>query len=286
LKSIFLCSISNVSSGGCGEDCGYCMQSAHHDTGAPKYRYKSVEQVVREAKFYRECGAAGFCLVTAGRSLDSAKCEYIAKLASEITRLDLGLHLIACNGRADRESLSYLRQNGVGSYNHNLETARSFFPQICTTHTWEERYETCQNAASVGLKICSGGIFGLGESAEQRREHLRALASLNVHTTPINFYIPHPGLRIQEPAMSREQALECVQLVRKSLPSARVMIAGGREVVFGADQRDLFACGIDAVVLGDYLTTKGNTPQNEAEKIKDYGFDIANTYVKEPNVAI
>jgi len=275
MKDIFLCSISNVSSGNCSEDCGYCMQSAYHKTDIDRYKYKSVEQVIDEAKFMRSCGALGFCLVTAGRSLDSQKCEYVANLAYEITKLDLGLHLIACNGEADRESLEYLKKNGVMSYNHNLETARSFFPNICTTHTWDERWETNQNVKAAGLGICCGGIFGLGESWKEREEYLKSLAELDPHTSPVNFYISNPHLSVNQETMSRKEALECVKLARKYLPNARLMIAGGREKVFGENQKELFECGVNAVVLGDYLTTKGNTPKDEVERIKGYGYEIA-----------
>lgn len=274
MKSIFLCSICNVSSGNCSEDCAYCTQSAHYHTDIEKYKFKSVDEVVKAAKIMRSYGAAGFCLVTAGRSLDSKKCEYIAKLAHTIHQEIPDLHLIACNGRADVESLKYLCQNGVGSYNHNLETAKSFFDKICTTHTWEERYQTCQNAIEAGLGVCSGGIFGLGESAEQRHEHLKALATLNPMTSPINFFISNPNLPIKQKTIPRDEALECVALARKYLPNARLMIAGGREVVFGDDQKDLFMSEINAVVLGDYLTTKGNTPADEINRIKNYGCDI------------
>lgn len=275
MKDIFLCSISNVSSGNCGEDCGYCMQSAHNDLDIKTYKFKDKDEVLKEAKFLRSHGALGFCLVTSGRGLDGKKCEYIASLAAMISKEVPSLHIIACCGKADKDSLKYLKKNGVASYNHNLETAKSYFDKICTTHTWEERFQTNENVASVGLGICSGGIFGLGESNEQRHEFLKQLTSIKPHTVPINFFINANGLKINEPTMSKDEALECVKLAKKYLPNARLMIAGGREAVFGEDQKELFECGINAVVLGDYLITKGNTPAKEVEKIRSYGYEIA-----------
>lgn len=274
-NDIFLCSISNVSSGNCPEDCGYCMQSAHHKIDISKYKFKSIQDVLKEARNLKNYGALGFCLVTSGRDLDSIKCEYIAKLAHDITKQELGLHLIACCGRADIDSLRHLKNHGIASYNHNLETAQSYFKHICTTHTWQERYETNQNAATVGLGICTGGIFGLGESHEQRLEFLQSLKSLKPHTSPINFFIPNSKLPIKVDILSKKEALDCVKLAREILPDVRLMIAGGREAIFGKEQKELFECGINAVVLGDYLTTKGNTPKDEVDMIKSYGYEIA-----------
>lgn len=274
-KEIFLCSISNVSSGNCAEDCTYCTQSVHYKTGVQTYKYKSIDVIVQEARALRDFGTLGFCLVTSGRGLDSQKCEYIAKVASTLKKENLGLHIIACCGRADKDSLQYLKDNGVDSYNHNLETAQSFFQNVCTTHTWEERYETNQNVLRVGLGVCTGGIFGLGESWDQRMELFQSLKSLQPHTVPINFFINNKALPITQETINREEALECIAMARDFLPHARLMIAGGRELVFGDNQKELYESGIDAIVLGDYLTTKGHTPQRDIDKLQAYGLSIA-----------
>ncbi|TLD82258.1 biotin synthase [Helicobacter sp. MIT 05-5293] len=271
-NEIFLCSICNVSSGDCPEDCKYCTQSVHHATNIQRYKYKSMEKILEEARSLREYGALGFCLVTAGRSLESEKCEYIAKAAQAIKKADLGLHIIACCGSADLDSLKYLKQNGVDSYNHNLETSKDFFPHICTTHTWKERFETCENALKAELGLCSGGIFGLGESWGDRIEFLKYLSILSPHSSPINFYIPNEALPLPQKTLSREEALECVSLAREYLPHTRLMIAGGREVIFGDDQKALFEMGINAVVLGNYLTADGKSPMQDVQMIESYGY--------------
>ncbi|CBG39357.1 biotin synthase [Helicobacter mustelae] len=276
-KEIFLCSISNVSSGNCPEDCAYCTQSVHYKTGVQTYKFKPIDTILSEAKKLKSYGVLGFCLVTSGRELDSDKCEYIARIAKSLIKEDLNLHLIACCGRASQESLRYLKENGIASYNHNLETAEKFFPKICSTHTWEERYETCENTLRVGLGLCSGGIFGLGESWEERMEFLEALHSLQPHTTTINFFINNKALPITQTTITKEEALECVSLAREYLPYARLMIAGGRELVFGEEQKALYESGIDAIVLGDYLTTKGHTPKRDIDKLQAYGLNIATT---------
>ncbi|WP_267891839.1 biotin synthase [Helicobacter cetorum] len=276
MQEIFLCSISNVRSGDCKEDCAYCTQSSHHQGKIKRYKFKDEKVVLEEARALRELGALGFCLVTSGRELDDEKCEYIAKLAHAINKEELGLHLIACCGRADLDKLEYLRDSGIHSYNHNLETSQNFFPKICSTHTWEERFITCENTLRAGLGLCSGGIFGLGESWEDRMDMLRSLQTLGPHTTPINFFIKNPVLPIETETLSASEALECVIMAKEFLPNARLMVAGGREVVFkGDEEAKLFEYGINAVVLGDYLTTKGLAPKRDIEKLLSYGLKMA-----------
>ncbi|WP_121020278.1 biotin synthase [Helicobacter vulpis] len=277
MQEIFLCSISNVSSGDCSEDCAYCTQSAHHQGKIKRYKYKKTQEVVLEARHWRSFGALGFCLVTSGRGLDSKKCDYIATLARAIKAAEPELHLIACCGRADKESLQFLKDNGIDSYNHNLESAQSFFPKICSTHPWQERFETCEHVLEVGLGLCSGGIFGLGETYAERIEMLRALQTLTPATTPINFFIPNPALPIKQEVLDPQEALECLVLAKEFLPKTRLMIAGGREVVFKDCQKEIFDCGVDAIVLGDYLTTKGHTPSKDLDMLKSYGLGIATT---------
>lgn len=275
MQEIFLCTICNVSSGSCAEDCAYCTQSAKYNADIERYKYKPIPQILEEAKRASENGALGFCLVTSGRELDNKRTEYIAQAARAIVDSRLHLHLIGCSGIASVEALRELKSAGIASYNHNLEASRNFFPKICTTHSFEERYETCENALKAGLGLCSGGIFGMGESWQDRMDLLYALQTLNPHSVPINFFIPNPALPLTQEILSQEEAIECVKLAREYLPNVRLMIAGGRERVFGENQKALFECGINAVVLGDYLTTKGNTPKDEIERIKSYGYGIA-----------
>ncbi len=142
MQEIFLCSICNVSSGSCAEDCAYCTQSAKYNAEIDKYKYKPIPQILEEAKRASKNGALGFCLVTSGRTLDSKRTEYIAEAARAIVKEGLHLHLIGCNGIADVESLVELKNAGIASYNHNLETSQNFFSNICTTHSVEERFQT------------------------------------------------------------------------------------------------------------------------------------------------
>jgi len=274
VSEIFLCSICNVSNGACKEDCAYCTQSHKYKTGVKVYKEKSYDDIMKEAQYFADAGALGFCFVTAGRSLTPQKTEYISR-AAKMVKEKFNFHLIACCGSADKESLKELKQNGIDSYNHNLETSQKFFPKVCTTHTWEERYLTCENAASVGMSLCVGGIMGVGESWEDRREFYKAVSSLNPFTSPVNFYIPNPALPIQEGVMSRAEAIECIKLAKSYLPNSRLMMAGGRESVFGNEQKEIFDAGIDALIIGGYLNSCGGEPKSDIEMLRSYGYDVA-----------
>ncbi|MDD3324751.1 MAG: biotin synthase [Sulfurospirillaceae bacterium] len=274
-KAIFLCSICNVSSGSCSEDCGFCTQSAHHNVDINKYTYKMIEQIVQEAKKASENGAIGFCLVTSGKGLDSKKLTYICDAAKAVRSELPNIHLIACNGIATVEQLCEIKEAGVNSYNHNLESSHSFYKKLCSTHSWEERYQTCLNIKEAGLFLCSGGIFGLGESREDRRDFLECLQALQPQTMPINFYHPNPALPIKAAPLSEEEALEIIIETKKMLPNTTLMIAGGREITFKKNPMAIFEAGADAIVLGDYLTTQGELPKKDLQMILSSGYTIA-----------
>jgi len=276
-KSIFLCAISNISSGSCAEDCGFCTQSARHHADIARYKYKPVEQIVFEAKNASTNGAIGFCLVTSGLGLDDKKLAFVCETARAIKAELPELNLIACNGIASVEQLKTLKDAGINSYNHNLESAHSFYDKICTTHSWESRYQTCLNVKEAGLSLCSGGIFGLGESEEERTSFIQSVKSLNPDTMPLNFYIHNPALPLKTAPLSEEEALAIITEVREALPNTRLMVAGGRETTFKSKECDIFAAGADAIVIGDYLTTKGELPASDREMIERLGYDIATT---------
>lgn len=274
-KVIFLCAISNISSGSCAEDCGFCTQSARHKTDIERYRYKTIEQIVLEANAAAKNGALGFCLVTSGLGLDDKKLAYVCDAARAVKQELPDLHLIACNGIANVEQLKTLKEAGIDSYNHNLETSESFYAKICTTHTWESRYQTCLNAKEAGLSLCSGGIFGLGESQEERTAFIQSVKSLDPFTMPLNFYIQNPALPLKAKHLSEEEALAIIQEVRAALPNTRLMVAGGREITFTSADCDIFAAGADAIVIGDYLTTKGELPEHDRAMIQRLGYEIS-----------
>lgn len=276
-KSIFLCAISNISSGSCAEDCGFCTQSARHHADIERYKYKPVDQIVFEAKNASNNGAIGFCLVTSGLGLDDKKLAFVCEAARAIKAELPDLNLIACNGIASVKQLKTLKDAGVNSYNHNLESSKNFYDKICTTHSWESRYQTCLNAKEAGLSLCSGGIFGLGESKEERTSFIQSVKSLSPDTMPLNFFIQNPALPIKATPLSEEEALAIITEVREALPNTRLMVAGGRETTFKSEDCDIFAAGADAIVIGDYLTTKGKLPESDLKMIERLGYEIATT---------
>lgn len=274
-KTIMLCAICSISSGNCSEDCIYCTQSAKIKADIQKFSLKSIEQILLEAKMAVANHALGFCLVTSGRKLDEKKLEYIAKAAREVKKELPNLMLIACNGEASFEALSELKKAGIFSYNHNLETSREFFPQICSTHSWEDRFNTNLNAKRAGLMLCTGGIYGLGESQDDRISFRKSLIELDPFSSPINFFIPNPALKIQKEMLSADEALKIVADTKKALPNARIMIAGGREKILGARQYEVFENGAQAIVIGDYLTTKGEVASRDIIELEKRGFEFA-----------
>lgn len=272
---IMLCAISNIASGNCSEDCKYCTQSAYVKTDIQKYRCKEISQIVLEAKIAKQNEALGFCLVSAGLGLDDEKLEYVCKAAKAIQKEVPNLLLIACNGMASVEQLKELKKAGFFSYNHNLETSREFFPQICTTHTWESRFQTNLNAKQAGLMLCCGGIYGMGESQEDRLSLRKSLQELQPFSSPINFFIPNENLKLKAPKLSADEALQIISDTKQALIDCVVMVAGGREVVLKERQYEIFQAGASAIVIGDYLTTKGEDPSRDIVKLKQMGFTFA-----------
>jgi len=275
-KEIFLCAINNILSGTCREDCKFCTQSVRYHADIERYSYKSIEQIVAEAKRAKSLGALGYCLVTAGKGLDDKKCEFVARAATEIKSQISDLNLIACNGTATIEQLKYLKESGVDSYNHNLETSENYYPQICLTHSWQERYQTCLNAKFANLTLCSGGIFGMGETPQDRDDLLDSIASLEPDSTPLNFYHPNPALPIKSTTITRDEAIDIIKKARGLLGDDRLlMVAGGRELLFSGYESEMFKAGCNSIVIGDYLTTAGDNPNRDLDLLDRLGYKIA-----------
>jgi len=277
MKEIYLCAISNISSGNCSEDCSFCTQSAYNKADIKKYKQKDIEDILKEAKLAKQNRAIGFCLVTAGKGLDEKKLEFVCKVAKTISSKIDGLNLIACNGTATKEQLEELKKHGIKSYNHNLETSKEYYSKICSTHTWDERYKTCLNAKEAGLKLCAGGIFGLGESEDDRESFLKSLMELSPNSVPINFFHPNPALPLENKLFDTDKALYWIKKVSSALPDTRIMVAGGREITFKQRWPEIFKYGANSIVIGNYLTTKGNQADKDIKTITDLGYKIANT---------
>lgn len=273
---IFLCSICNINSGTCNEDCKFCSQSVRYKADIQRYKQKPIEEILKEAKTAHDNGALGFCLVTADKGLNDKTLKFVCDTAKVLTKEIPQLRLIACNGTATLEQLLTLKEAGIKAYNHNLETSREFYPQICSTHSWDERYETCQNVNKAGLVLISGGIFGLGETGEDRISMLESLKSLNPTSVPINFYMHNEALELNPSTITTDEALKLIKLTREMLPDAeRIMVAGGRELMFGERQSEIFEYGANSIVIGNYLTTSGRMMSKDLDMLKSLNLEVA-----------
>ncbi len=280
-RKIFLCAISNINSGTCSEDCKFCSQSVRFHADIDRYKQKPIDDIIAEARAAKTSGALGFCLVTARKGLDERTLDFVCEVAESVNAAVAGLRLIACNGTATLSQLETLKRAGIKAYNHNLETSRDFYPQICSTHSWDERFETCENVNAAGLKLITGGIFGLGETQDDRVSMLTSLASLDPVSVPINFYHHNPALPLRPNPLGTDEALELITLTRQMIPDAeRIMVAGGRELMFGERQHEIFAAGANSIVIGNYLTTKGRDRHADLAMLHELGLQVADT-VKE-----
>ncbi|MEA3498845.1 MAG: biotin synthase [Campylobacterota bacterium] len=275
-EKIYLCAICNIESGTCNEDCKFCTQSVKYKADIQRYKTKQIEDIVKEAITARKNKAIGFCLVTAGKGLTQDRLKFVCEAARAVNKEKLGLTLIACNGTATLEQLKELKEAGVANYNHNLESSREYYQNICTTHDWDERYQTCLNVKEAGLNLVCGGIFGLGETQDDRISMLESIASLNPKTVPLNFFHPNEALPFVENSISKDEAFELIELAKKMIPNAhKIMVAGGRELMFKENQYEIFKHGANSIVIGNYLTTTGKNSSSEIEDIEKLGLNIA-----------
>jgi len=274
-NKIHLCSIVNAKAGGCPEDCRFCAQSAFYQTAAPSYGFIEPEPVLSAAAEAHKNGVNALGIVAAWKGLNEGPmleevCERIQQLAqSGQVRPDASLGIIKSQRVADR-----LRAAGLECYNHNLETSRRFFPQQCTTHSYDDRLDTIRYLKNAGIKICSGGIIGLGETREDRCDLALALREAGADFVPINILNPIPGTpyehNVPVPPLEILQTIACFRFI---LPRQEIMVAGGRTVNLRDCQSMIFLAGASALMVGNYLTTVGQPVEQDLQMLKDLGLD-------------
>ncbi|MBI5383620.1 MAG: biotin synthase BioB [Verrucomicrobia bacterium] len=272
-NKIHLCSIVNAKAGGCSENCKFCAQSAFYQTEAPRYGFidpAPVRQAVEEAQ---RNGVTGLGLVAAWKGLEEGPvldevCDRLRDIAkSGKVRADASLGLIKSQRVADR-----LKEAGCECYNHNLETSRRFFPQQCTTHTYDDRLETIRYLKQAGIQICSGGILGLGETREDRCDLALALREAGASFVPINILNPIKGTPYENvPPLAPLEILKSIACFRFILPRQEIMIAGGRVVNLRDVQPMVFMAGASALMVGNYLTTVNQPVEKDLQMLKDLG---------------
>jgi len=265
--------IVSVKTGGCPEDCHFCAQSGVFDSPVRAARL-DVPALVQAARETAATGATEFCLVAAVRGPDERLMRQVAEGVAAI-RAAVDINIACSLGMLTEEQVAELAAIGVHRYNHNLETARSYFPQVVSTHTWAERAETCRLVRAAGMELCCGGIIGMGETVEQRAEFAGQLAALAPDEVPLNFLNPRPGTPFgDQPVLSAADALRTVATFRLALPRTILRYAGGREITLGelADRGVLG--GINALIVGNYLTTLGRPPGEDLAMLADLRMPI------------
>jgi biotin synthase len=261
--------ILSAKTGGCPEDCSFCSQSSRFDSPVKATPFLDADEILTAAEETAKVGASEFCIVLAVRGPDERIMQQVLDVVP-LVRDRTGLNVACSLGILTREQAERLADGGFHRYNHNLETARSFFPQIVTTHTWEERFETCQMIRDVGMELCCGALLGMGESDEQRLELLQQLRDVEPAEVPLNFLNPRPGT----PLMIRKlveplEAIRWIALFRLALPSVILRYAGGREVTLRELQAMGMTSGINALIVGNYLTTLGRAPEDDLQMLED-----------------
>jgi biotin synthase len=275
-NKVDLCSIISARTGKCSEDCAFCAQSSHHQTTIKQHAFLNIEAIVDKAKEMEKAGAHHFDIVISGLGVRENDADF-ALILEAFTRLraETKLELCACLGTLTEGAAKKLKEVGVTRYNHNLETAQSFFPEIVTTHSYEARVKTIKIVKAIGMEVCCGGIIGLGETQEQRLEFAFALRELDVDAVPINVLNPIKGTRLEaRQPLEPLEVLKNFALFRFILPGKNIRYAGGRE----ANLRDLQALGlmsgINGMLIGNYLTTSGREVEEDLQMIKDLGLNI------------
>jgi biotin synthase len=265
--------IISLKTGGCPEDCHFCSQSGLFQSPV-RAAWLDIPSLVQAAIETAATGATEFCIVAAVRGPDA---KLMAQIKAGVAAIRDAVDIqVACSlGMLTQEQVDELRDMGVHRYNHNLETARSHFPNVVTTHTWEERFETLQMVGAAGMEVCCGGILGMGETLEQRAEFATQLAAIAPHEVPLNFLNPRPGTPFGDlPVMDANDALRAIAVFRLALPRTILRFAGGREITLGDLASDGMLGGINAVIVGNYLTTLGRPAEQDLEMLTELNMPI------------
>ena len=264
----------NIKTGGCPEDCGYCSQSSHHATGLAASKLMDVEKIVAEARKAKEGGATRYCMGAAWRNPKPRDMDAIVEIVGAVKAL--GLETCMTLGMLDREQAERLNAAGLDYYNHNIDTSERYYPSVISTRTFADRLDTLENVRQSGMKVCCGGILGMGETLEQRAEFAAELAELGPDEVPLNFLNPRPGTPFGDlDVLPATEALKSVAAFRLALPRTILRFAGGREITLGdLGAKQGILGGINAVIVGNYLTTLGRPAEADLELLEDLRMPI------------
>ena len=270
-----LCSLVNAKSYLCSEDCGFCSQSSHYKTGVKRYPLMKPEEVLAEARKSEANGVQSFCVVTSGETLSDAEFEQVLDTFRLLSK-ETSLRLDGSLGNLTAEQIRKLREAGMRRFNHNLQCSREFYPEIVSTHTYDERMETLKFLEENGVEVCSGGIFGMGETREDRIRLAFELKPYDLHCLPINILNPRPGTPLEgRPPIDPAEILKTIAIFRFIHPKANIKLAGGRELNLGIYfQEKALRGGANGFVVGGYLTTTGNPLKEDLGMLRRAGFSV------------
>jgi len=270
---IHLCAIVNAKSGNCPEDCGFCAQSLHNRAEIVRFPMIGVAEIVDAARKARHVGARCFSIVTSGRSVSARDLDTVCEAVRAIRR-ELDILPSASLGILTLAMGEKLRDAGLGGYHHNVETAASYYPTVCTTHSYEENLETLRLAKRLGFTVCSGGVFGIGETPEHRVEMAETLSREEIDRVCLNFFIPVKGTRFEhERPLTPLDILKTIAVYRLFLPTKDLNICAGRETHLRDLQGMIFFAGASAMMIGNYLTQKGRPPEDDLHMLRDLGLE-------------
>lgn len=270
-----ICTIINGKSGKCSEDCKFCAQSSRYHTGLKDtYPLLGTEELLKEAKYNADRGVLRYSIVTSGRCLSDREVE---QLCDSIRRIkeETDIRICVSPGLLREEQFRRLKEAGADRVHCNLESSERYFPQVCTTHTYEEKTAAIQAAERAGLSVCSGGILGLGESMEDRIDMVLTVRNLGVRSIPVNVLNPIPGTPYEKnPVLSGEEILRCTAVFRFLIPDGFIRLAGGRGLMEDKGKQ-CFQSGVNAAISGDMLTTAGITVESDMEMIQSLGYKVS-----------
>ncbi|MGN0665380.1 MAG: biotin synthase BioB [Huintestinicola sp.] len=266
-----ICTIINGKCGRCSEDCKYCAQSAHYRSDVEEYPLLDTEEIIRQAKYNAERGVLRYSIVTSGRSLSDSEIDKVCESIKAV-REQVGIEVCVSFGLIGYEQFVKIKNAGASRVHCNMESSRSFFPSVCSTHTYDEKIETLKAAKKAGLSICSGGIIGLGETMEDRIDMAFTIRELGVKSVPVNFLNPIKGTPYENNILpDDDEKRRIVAIYRFIIPDAVIRLAGGRGLI--ADKGEgCFVSGANAAISGDMLTTSGITIETDMKLLKKLGY--------------
>lgn len=276
-NEVEFCSIISAKTGKCQEDCKYCSQSGHNKAKIHVHPLLAVEEVKKAALSAKENGATRFCVVTSGRAPEGEDFETILEMIRTVAGID-GLHSCCSLGILSEDQVKRIKEAGAERYNHNLNTSKSFHKDICSTHSYEDRIRTIKLIQKYGIEACAGGIIGMGESRRQRIELALELAELNPTSVPVNFLSPVDGTPLEgtESAIDEEEILKTLAIYRIIMPKALIRYAGGRSTRFSTEYQKLgIKAGVNALLVGNYLTTTGISPDEDKKLLEETGMTVS-----------